>query len=114
MFFAIYSKMIRIPKSYPWIKVDSAFGGFAIYKSAIFFDHNYDCRENSGALVSEHVDFHSNISDLNLYINPALVNAHWNTYNINRFTFIRYTRDFIRKSSAIRKVLKLVTSHGSR
>jgi len=108
----IYSKMRRIPKSFPWIKVHSAFGGFGIYKAAIFFDYNYDSRNRSGALVSEHVDLHLKIADSKLYINPALINAHWNTYNINRFGFIRYTRVLIRKSSAIRKILKLVASNG--
>jgi hypothetical protein len=106
----IYSKMRRIPESFPWIKVDSAFGGFAIYKSAIFFDYNYDSRYRSGPLVSEHVDLHLKITDSKLYINPALINAYWNTYNINRFAMIRYTRALIRKSSTIRKVLQSLTS----
>jgi hypothetical protein len=110
----IYSKMRRIPKSFPWIKVDSAFGGFAIYKSTIFFDYSYDSRSRSGPLVSEHVDLHLKIADSKLYINPALINAYWNTYNINRFTLIRYTRALVRKSSTIRKVLKSVTSNSYR
>jgi len=106
----IYSKMRRIPKTFPWIKVDSAFGGFAIYKSAIFFDYNYDPIDKNGDLVSEHVDLHSKIPDSKFYINPALVNAYWNTYNINRFALIRYMRVLIRKSSTLRKVLKSLTS----
>lgn len=110
----IYSKMRRIPKSLPWIQVDSAFGGFGIYKSAIFFDHNYDSWDRSGALVSEHVDLHLKIPHSKLYINPALINAYWNTYNVNRFTLIRYTRFLIRKSSIIRKILKLVASNSYR
>jgi hypothetical protein len=110
----IYSKMRRIPKSFPWIKVHSAFGGFGIYKSAIFFDYNYDPRNKSGTLVSEHVDLHLKIADPKLYINPALINSYWNTYNINRFKFIRYTRVLIRKSSTIRKILKVVALNSYR
>jgi hypothetical protein len=111
---AIYSKMRRFPKSSPWIQVDSAFGGFGIYKSAIFFDHNYDSWDRGGALVSEHVDLHLKLPDSKLYINPALINAYWNTYNVNRFTLIRYARILIRKSSIIRKILKLVASNSYR
>jgi glycosyltransferase involved in cell wall biosynthesis len=106
----IYSKMRKIPKSFPPVKVDSAFGGFAIYKSSIFFDYDYNPREKGGALVSEHVDLHLKISDSNLYINPALVNAYWNTYNVNRFGLIRFARVLIRKSSSIRGIIKLFAS----
>ena len=37
----VYSKMIRIPKSYPWIRIDSGFGGAAIYRSEVFQKFNY-------------------------------------------------------------------------
>ena len=102
----IYSKMRKIPKTAPWVKVESAFGGFGIYKSEIFFFHNYDKNDAKDVLVSEHVDLHSKLIDSNLYINPALINANWNTYNLNRFLLIRYLRVLIRKSSKIRDILK--------
>jgi hypothetical protein len=103
---SIYSKMKRISKNSPWIRVDSAFGGFAIYRAEIFFMHNYDKPEKNGPLVSEHVDFHYKIINSKLYINPGLINANWNTYNLNRFPLIRYLRVLIRKSNKIRDILK--------
>jgi hypothetical protein len=102
----IYSKMRKIPKNAPWVKVESAFGGLGIYKAEIFFLYNYDKRDVSDVLVSEHVDLHSKLIDSNLYINPALINANWNTYNLNKFQLIRYIRVLIRKSSKLRETLK--------
>ena len=102
----IYSKMRKIPKNAPWVKVESAFGGLGIYKAEVFFLHNYDKNEENDVLVSEHVDLHSKLIDSNLYINSALINANWNTYNLNKFQLIRYVRVLIRKSSKLREILK--------
>jgi hypothetical protein len=102
----IYSKMRKIPKTAPWVKVESAFGGLGIYKADIFFLYNYDKNDAKDELVSEHVDLHSKLIDSNLYINPALINANWNTYNLNKFQFIRFIRVLIRKSSKLREILK--------
>ena len=35
IFTSVHSKMIKIPESSDWIKVDSAFGGMAVYKNKI-------------------------------------------------------------------------------
>lgn len=102
----IYSKMKKIPKTAPWVKVESAFGGLGIYKAEVFFLYNYDKNEVNDVLVSEHVDLHSKLIDSNLYINPALINANWNTYNLNKFQLIRFTRVLVRKSSKLREILK--------
>ena len=106
----IYSKMRKIPKTAPWVKVESAFGGLGIYKADIFFLHNYDKNDAKEVLVSEHVDLHSKLINKNLYINPALINANWNTYNLNKFQVIRFIRVLIRKSSKLREILKTLVA----
>lgn len=98
----IYSKMHRIRSDSPWIEVESAFGGFAFYKSWIFQELDYE----PAISESEHVSFHRKIRERSgkIYINPALINNHVNTYNINRFTLIRQARDLVWNSKIYRLV----------
>ena len=91
---AIYNKMRVIKKNSSWIKVNSAFGGFAIYKSRLFIEADYGKNPIEKSHTSEHVDLHSNLLKIhpNLYINPKLINSFWNTYNVNRYFFVRFLR----------------------
>ena len=106
---AIYSKMIRIRKNSPWIQVNSGFGGFAIYKSQLFLQHDYSA---NSALTkeSEHVALHNKIvsSGGKIFINPALINSNFNTYNINRVFVIREIRRLINKNNQIVNFLKRI------
>lgn len=89
----IYSKMLLFKSSNVAIEVESAFGGLGIYKTELFFKHNYS-RILSDVLQSEHVDFHFKLRQdgYRLIVDPNLVNSNWNTYNINRFVIIRLLR----------------------
>lgn len=97
-----------IKKNTSWIKVDSAFGGLAIYKSVVFIHANYD--KSSTSYVSEHVDFHANLMDThpNLYINPKLINSYWNTHNVNRYFFIRYLRHKFKSGSRMIRICRRI------
>lgn len=88
----IYSKMKKIYKNQVLIKVDSAFGGFAIYKTYVFFNSNYTL---SDSFSSEHVSFHKSKSNLQklFYINPKLINNRLNEYTLNKFLFIRMLKE---------------------
>lgn len=94
-YLAIFSKMKKLPKNSSWVQVDSAFGGFAIYKAELFLLSDYTQKTKTHFISCEHVDF--NISALNLgaklFINPGLINSKLNEYNLNRFTFIRFLRE---------------------
>jgi hypothetical protein len=96
---AIYSKMIRIRRNSPWIQVNSGFGGFAIYKSHLFLEHDYSTN-NLLVKESEHVALHSKIvnSGGKIFINPALINSNKNTHNVNRFFVVREFRRLIRNN----------------
>lgn len=90
----IYDKMRIIPTHSSWIKVLSAFGGFAIYKTQLFLDTNYDKREDN-ELKIDHVDFNLKCIDSGaiFYINPMLINSNWNIHNINRIKLIRFLKE---------------------
>jgi len=77
--FAVYSKMLKIPEDTPIIKVDSAFGGLAIYVKSIFNSCTYIGITESGSEVCEHVHFNKCINNLggNIYLNPQLINAYY-------------------------------------
>ena len=104
---AIYSKMIRIRRNSPWIQVNSGFGGFAMYKSQLFLQHDYSA---NSALTkeSEHVALHNKIvsSGGKIFINPALINSNINTYNINRILIVREFRRLVNKNNKAINFLK--------
>ena len=104
---AIYSKMIRIKRNTPWIQVNSGFGGFAMYKSQLFLQHDYSA---NSALTkeSEHVALHNKIvsSGGKIFINPALINSNINTYNINRILIVREFRRLVNKNNKAINFLK--------
>jgi glycosyltransferase involved in cell wall biosynthesis len=74
---SVYSKMITIPKDSEWIEVESAFGGFAIYKKWMFDECRYVGISKSGEEFCEHVYFHRILKakGAKLFINPRLINA---------------------------------------
>jgi hypothetical protein len=91
---AIYSNMRRIPRKSDWVEVDSGFGGLGIYKSYIFELFDYSETSQFSEPRSEHLALNEKIraNSGKIMINPRLINNHWNTYNLNRFTFIRILR----------------------
>ena len=91
-FAAVYSKMIKIPQNSTWLKVQSAFGGLAIYRKSVLQEGAYIGLDKFGAEVCEHVSLHDKIirSGFDIYINPRLINA----------DFIDHTEVFRPKSSA--------------
>ena len=81
-----------LTKELGFIKVQSAFGGFVIYKPNIFLINKYDIN-NEVKIVSEHVNFHTNLASMKFYINPQLINNNLNIYNLNKLkiNFISYS-----------------------
>ena len=109
---AIYSKMVKINVNSPWIKVESAFGGFAIYKSIIFLKYNYS-KSMQDYSESEHVTIHRKLSEdgFSIYINPSLINAKWNTYNVNKYFLIRKLRTLFRRSDFLFLIYKKIKAY---
>ncbi len=94
-YMSIYSKMVRIPKSSSWIRVDSGFGGAALYKADVFL--RFDYTKEFETRETDHVSLHRKIvnSSGNIFINPRFINSHFNTYNLNRYFLVRSLREFI-------------------
>jgi len=88
----IFDKMLILKKNRELIKVDSAFGGFALYKADIFFNSDYQL---SDSFSSEHVSFHMSKanSQKKFFINTKLVNNRMNEYNLNKFVLIRFLKE---------------------
>jgi hypothetical protein len=103
---SIYNRMKVLPKDSNWIKVDSAFGGFAIYKTNWFLKYDYSKYAHEIFTNSEHVDFNLKCvsSGANFYIVPSLMNSGWNEYNINRFFIIRQVRRFFWNHLRLRRL----------
>ena len=101
----LYSTMRRIPQDSQIIQVESAFGGLGIYKPELFVKCDYSLRVGELPDGSEHVTFHKKCADSGylLGINPKMINANFNEYNINKHYLIRFLRDlkrFIRRRKA--------------
>ena len=73
---AVSSKQICLSENLGLIEVESAFGGFGIYKKAAFLSGSYVGSESS-VDICEHVPFHRSLRErgYKLYINPALINC---------------------------------------
>ena len=73
---SVYSRMINIPKTSPWIKVDSAFGGLAIYDSTYLSGCRYIGVSTTGKQVCEHLSFNESIlkNGGSIFINPSFIN----------------------------------------
>ncbi len=81
----LFSKMIRIPQDAEWVPVKSAFGGLAIYKSAVFFDSGEYCGvDYEGNETCEHVSFNLSLysKKYKIFINPSLINSGLNEHSI--------------------------------
>jgi hypothetical protein len=109
---SILSKMIFIPKDAASIKVESAFGGLAIYKKKWILKGEYVGITENGDELCEHVYFHqNNMKNANLYIVPSLINSGWNEHSIHRskiYIFITFiaTRFFsIKKIKMLKKYI---------
>jgi FkbM family methyltransferase len=74
---SIYCKMLQIPEDSPIIKVNSAFGGLAIYIKSIFDTCHYNGLTENGEEICEHIFFNDLINKVNgnIFINPKLINA---------------------------------------
>lgn len=92
----LYSKMKSI---YPWrnlLPVQSAFGGFGIYKVEVFLSANYDSLRIEPGVYCEHVDLHFSSLEKgkSLYVNPAMINSFFNEYSLNKFKLIRLLKEY--------------------
>ena len=69
-------RQVKIDPGHGPIEVDSAFGGFGIYKTSSLCDAWYSGRDSSGREVCEHVAFNFGVrrSGAKLYVMPALLN----------------------------------------
>jgi hypothetical protein len=105
---AIYSRMIRIKHDEDWLEVNSGFGGLGIYKAELFSRFDYTLHEGDLDFESEHVAFSKRITDdgHKIFINPRMINNHFNTYNLNRFLLVRQIREMYWNSNLRFKKLR--------
>lgn len=86
---SLYSKMLKIQTNKSPFEVDSAFGGFAIYKPWIFAKHTYDRFVDKSE--NEHVSLNLRVKrdGGKIFIVPSLVNNHFNEHNLRKVWIIR-------------------------
>ena len=72
---SVLQKMIVVPPEADWIRVNSAFGGFGIYKREILDGCEYLGHASDGTEVCEHVSVNIKLdnSGFRLFINPGLL-----------------------------------------
>lgn len=90
---AIFSRMVHIAPSRPWIEVESAFGGLAIYRRASIGAARYVGLDDQGREVCDHVGLNlaMRAAGCRLFVNPALINAR-STKHAGRKKLIRTWR----------------------
>ncbi len=87
-FVAVHSRMVDIDERSEWIEVDSAFGGFAIYRREALLGARYIGVNESGEEICEHLSLHQAIKSngYRIFINPKLINTGFNRHT-KRFVF---------------------------
>ena len=107
--YSLRSRMIKIPKDSNWIEVDSAFGGFAIYRSS-FFQNNafYNGKNDAGNMICEHVAFNRKIKELGarMFINTNLINAHYTDHSRRLTVFFTFLR--LLKYANVKKIKRSI------
>lgn len=107
---AVFSRMITIGQDSPWIEVESAFGGMAIYRAATLrrTADRYTGVHPSGTEVCEHVPFHEGLrrSGAKLFINPAFVSGGPCEYTRARAWHRKFYRQLLRNASRIKKKMR--------
>lgn len=74
---SVLQKMIVVPPEADWIRVNSAFGGFGIYKREILDGCEYIGRASDGTETCEHVSVNTKLdkNGFRLFINPRLLSG---------------------------------------
>lgn len=104
----VFSRMITLPADAPWIEVDSAFGGFAIYRVDALRNARYDGLTADGHETCEHVALHAAIRAASgrLFVNPAMINADSNRL-AEEYWPERATIQRVARSLPLRALLRL-------
>jgi glycosyltransferase involved in cell wall biosynthesis len=91
---AVYSRQKRIPQNSPWIQVESAFGGLAIYRRNCLNGVSYNAVYENGEEDCEHIFIHKQIADkgYKIFINPKFINLGWNGHNESQLLRNRFKR----------------------
>lgn len=115
---AVQSKQISIPSNEQPFQVESAFGGFGLYKADSIRGARYTSLDADGQLICEHVGFHRQLvaRGLKLFIVPALINSELTEHTGRRhpfrlyvqplFTFARQTLGFVFPRSSLETIYK--------
>ena len=84
-------RMLKIPRTCPPIEVDSAFGGFGIYRKWIFHEFDYSLENETIVSEIDHVTLHrkAKARGAKIFIHPGLINSNINIHNLNGMTQIR-------------------------
>jgi hypothetical protein len=98
---SVYSRMIRVPRENPWIEVESAFGGLAIYRRRLLEYGEYVGLNALGEEVCEHVPFHAALRQkgARLFINPSMITASYT----ERTEVLRFPSSWVRKAKDLFK-----------
>ena len=74
---SLYARMITIPPTAARIRVQSAFGGLAIYRPWVFAASEYCAYDDQGRVVVEHAPFHlgADAAGAAIFLEPRLINT---------------------------------------
>jgi len=91
--------MIQIPQNTAPIEVDSAFGGFAIYKRWVLERCDYSKDSDVANTEIDHVTLHrkARIHGANIYIHPYLINSGLTPHSLESLTLLRFFKSLARK-----------------
>jgi hypothetical protein len=98
---SVLDKMIHISPDSSFIRVESAFGGLAIYKKHVISGRLYSGLDDEGNSICEHVPLNLSISKdgYRIFIAPSLINLNFNEHNRRAtlsYRLLRKIKSFIK------------------
>lgn len=102
-YISVYSRQLRIPENSEWIEVDSAYGGFGLYRADVFLSPGEHVGLDSlGKEICDIPPFHKDIKrpGVKFFINPKLINGAVNEHT-RRLSFPRVIKLVCRIASNI-------------
>ena len=100
---SVYNRMVKLKQNVGPIEVNSAFGGFAIYKAKTILRYNYSRTAQNEPGDIDHVIINKKIIDGGgaLFIDPTLINAKWNIHSFSSLRPIRKFRNLLPKNKIL-------------
>ena len=106
----VFQRMIKLHPSSEKIRVESAFGGLALYRPWVFNKSKYSYGGGLENPEIDHVIFNKKITSLDgkLFIIPGMINGGWNNHSIGKIKILSLFRGILIRFPILKPFRKIL------